>query len=167
MNIGPLSISNLPAVKFDGVWRVLGCIRSDDKHDFVNFGDAIKSAATFELREIDLSPFNNRILDQGSTSACVGHGCASGMEIGWCQAGRPVQYFNPFYIYGWINGGRDGGAMISDALMELKTRGVCKAESLPPGVMFSNQFPADAIEEAKRFRIAQAYKCRTFDEICQ
>jgi len=166
--IGRHSISRLPSVKFDGEYRVLGCIPSDDNHDFPNFGEQLFGQAQNELREIDLAPtYNNRILNQGSTSACVGHGCASGMELVWKQLGNPPQEFTPFFIYGLINGGRDAGAMISNGLMALKRYGAALNGSLPAGVMFQNQFPQEAMTQAMRFRLSMAFKCGNFDEICQ
>lgn len=166
--IGRKSISRLPSIKFDGEYRVLGCLPSDDNHDFPSFGSQVFSQAQFDLREIDLAPiYNNRILNQGSTSACVGHGCASGMEMAWKQLGNPAQDFSPFFIYGLINNGRDAGAMISSGLMALKQAGACPAAIMPAGVMFKNQFPAETMTAAMRFRLSMAFKCGSFDEICQ
>lgn len=166
--IGKKSISNLPSVKFDGEYRVFGCIPSDDNHDFPMFGSQIFGQAQNELREIDLAPvYNNRILNQGSTSACVGHGCASGMELVWKQLGNKAQDFTPFFTYGLINGGQDAGAMISNGLMALKRYGGCPNGLLPNGVMFQNQFPQDAMTQALRFRLSLAFKCGSYDEICQ
>ncbi len=166
--IGPLSISSLPAIKFDGEYRVLGCIPSDNNHDFADFGSQVFGQAQNELREIDLSPtYNNRILNQGSTSACVGHGCASGMELVWKQIGNKAQDFTPFFTYGLINNGRDAGAMISSGLMALKQYGACPNGLLQPGQMYQQQFSQEAFAQAKRFRLSLAYKCGSFDEICQ
>lgn len=164
--IGPKSISRLPSIKFDGQYRVLGCIPSDDNHDFANFGSQVFAQAA--LREIDLAPvYNNRILNQGSTSSCVGHGAGSGMELVWKQQGNPAQNFSPYFIYGLINGGRDAGAMISSSLMALKRYGACPEGVLPRGVMFQSQFTQEAYNQAARFKLFMAYKCNSFDEICQ
>src|ERR1700753_21924 len=131
--IGPKSISGLPAIKFDGEYRILGCIPSDNNHGLPNFGDQIFKQS--ELKEIDLSTtYNNRILDQASTSGCVGHGVASGMELVWKQVGNDPQNFSPFFIYGLVNHNRDPGARISDALVVVKKIGACPAEIMPPGV---------------------------------
>lgn len=97
---------------------------------------------------------------------CVGHGTCSGMEMCWLQSGKQLVEFNPFFVYGLINGGRDQGAQISDALLALQQYGICPKGDLPPGVMFQNQFPQQAFTDAKRFRLQQAYHCATFEEIC-
>lgn len=166
--IGKLSISRLPAVKFDGEYRVLGCIPSDDNHDFGNFGDQLFGQANNELREIDLAPvYMNRIMNQGSTSSCVGHGCASGMELVWKQIGNPKQDFTPYFTYALINGGRDAGAMISNGLMALKKYGACPNGMLPQGTMYSNQLTQEQINAAARFKLSLAFKCNSYDDICQ
>jgi hypothetical protein len=166
MSIGPLSQSDLPAIWVDGEWRVLSCIPSDDNHDFPNWSDKL-DAFNFPLAEIDLSWFRNRIMNQGSTSSCVGHGAAAGMEIVWKQQGRKPLQFDPYFVYGLINGGRDQGAMISDSLKALQQFGVCLESDLPQGIMFKKDFPQQAFESAKRFKLSQAYKCNSFEEICQ
>ncbi len=166
--IGPLSVSNLPSIKFDGVYRVLGCIPSDDNHDLPNFGEYMAmGATTHELRDIDLSWLAGPIKDQKTTSSCVGHGCASGMELVWKQVGNPAQSFTPYFTYGLINNGRDAGAMISHGMMALKQYGACPDGQLPSGMMYKNQFPQTAYSAAERFKLVKAYKCANFDEVCQ
>ena len=158
-------MANFPAIYFDGEWRVLSYIPSDNNHDFPKYSSRVGfSDAT--IKEIDLSWFANRIMNQGSTSSCVGHGSVAGMEIAWKQLGNPPQQFSPFFTYALINGGSDNGAMISDALKELKKYGACPLEDMPKGVMYERQVPKKAYEQASRFKISQAYQCNSFEEIC-
>lgn len=164
--IGKLSVSNLPSLYFDGCYRVLACVPSDDRHNFGAFGDFQAVLPSSQWQEIDLAHYSPPITDQGMTSSCVGHGCTAGMETCWLQSGRPLTDFDPYFVYGLVNGGRDQGAMISDALNALMTRGACPKGILPNGVMYQNQFPQEAFETAKRFKLAKAYKCRSFEEIC-
>lgn len=170
MIIGPQSISNFPAIKFDNEYRVLAYIPSDNNHDFSDWDEYysnIQSVETFELREIDLSWYVNRILNQGSTSSCVGQCAAEGMEIVWKQAGNKTQLFNPYFTYAHINNGRDAGAMISDSLMSLKRDGACPHDLLENRVYYKNNLPQQAIQAAKRFKLFKGYQCRNFDAICQ
>lgn len=169
-SIGKLSISNLPAVLFDGFYRVLACIPETEASvaAFPRFG-AFRTAGPLDpsqWMEIDLTWYKNPIWDQAMTSSCVGQGTTAGMQICYMQSGRPLTEFNPYFCYGLINGGRDAGAMISDGLKALMQYGTCPKNDLPAGVMFQNQFPQQAFVNAKRFRLAQAYKCSNFEEIC-
>ncbi len=167
--IGKLSISNLPAIKFDGIYRVLGCIPSSPESLvgiplFANrFAAALDPS---QWQEIDLSWHKPPILDQGASSSCVGQAACAGMEVCYMQSGRPLVEFNPYFVYGLINNGRDAGAMISDSLKAMIQYGICQKENLPNGVMFKNQFPQTAYTNATRFKLAQAYRCPTFNDIC-
>ena len=167
--IGKFSISNLPAVLFDGIYRVLACVpeTEETKAKFPKFGAF--NAAPLDpstWREIDLAWHNPPVLDQGMTSSCVGHGSADGMHMCYMQSGKKFVQFSPFFTYGLINGGRDAGGMISDALTALQQYGICPKEDLSPGVMFQNQFPQKAFDNAKRFKLVQAYHCPDFETIC-
>ena len=159
--------SNFPAVFFDGMWRVLAYVPSDNNHAFPKFSSMPQAQSNFELRETDLSWQSNRIMDQGSTSSCVGHGAVAGMEISWKQGGNEAKKFSPFFTYALINGGSDNGAMVSDALKALQKYGACPIEVMPKGIMYERQLPKVTYEDAKRFRISQAYQCDSYDEVCQ
>lgn len=170
--IGKLSISNLPSIKFDGVYRVLGCIPEtlDSLNKFpkfgLGFGAAPGATDPSQWQEIDLEWYNAPILDQGMTSSCVGHGTCSGMEMCYMQSGRSLVPFTPFFVYGLINGGRDQGAQISDALTALMKYGICPMGGIPAGVMFQNQFPQTAFTAAVRFKLVQAYHCQNYEAVC-
>jgi hypothetical protein len=167
--IGKLSISHLPAVLFDGVYRVLACHPETEESvaAFPRFGTQMATRLDpSQWQEIDLQWYKNPIWDQGMTSSCVGQGTTAGIQICYMQSGRPLTEFNPYFVYGLINGGRDAGAMISDGLKALMQFGTCFKNDLQPGVMFRNQFPQQAFNNAKRFRLAQAYKCGNFEDIC-
>jgi hypothetical protein len=167
--IGKLSISHLPSVFVDGTYRVLACLpeTAESVAAFPKFGSNMVAAIDPSLwREIDLAWYKNSLWDQAMTSSCVGQGVTAGMQICYMQSGRPLVEFNPYFIYGLINGGRDAGAMISDGLKALMEHGTCPKTDLPPGMMFKNQFPQKAFDNAKRFKLAQAYKCGSFEDIC-
>lgn len=135
--IGRKSISRLPSIKFDGEYRVMGCIPSDNNHDFADFGSQLFGQAQHDLREIDLTAaYLTEIADQGSTSSCVGQGCDAGMELVWQQHGHKRMDFDAYFVYGLINNGRDAGAMISTGLMALKGKGACPKGILKPGQMY-------------------------------
>jgi C1A family cysteine protease len=168
VKIGRNSISNLPAVWFDGFYRVLACLPSSPESltRFPKWGDNARLKAS-PLQEIDMSWYKPPILDQGMTSSCVGHGSCSGMEMCWLQSGKTLQEFSPWFIYGQVNNGQDHGASISDALTALQTVGVCPKDDIPQGEMFKTQFPQQAYTDAKRFMLQEAYHCGSFQDICQ
>jgi hypothetical protein len=169
VSIGKYSINDFPSVKFDGAYRVLACIPSSEGSSakFPKFANKSFSAIDpSQWQEIDYEWYKNPILDQGMTSSCTGHGCCAGMQLSYMQSGRTLQEFNPYFIYGLVNGGRDAGAMISDCLTALMQYGVCPKNDLQQNMMFKEQFPQQAFDDAKRFKLTEAYKCDTFEEIC-
>jgi hypothetical protein len=164
--IGKLSISNLPSVFFDGVFRVLACIpeTEESKKDFPKF--SVKSLDPTQWQETDLQWYNAPIWDQGATSSCVGHGTTAGMQYAYAQSGRKLVEYNPFFTYGMVNNGRDAGAMVSDALKALMQYGTCPHSDLQPGMMFQHQFPPSAFTDALQYKLENAFHCETFEDIC-
>ena len=66
-------------------------------------------------------------------------------------------------LYGQINGGRDGGANIEDALEAMMKTGVCPAARIDPQDWQGRDWPGDWKAEAKKIRILEAFDCPTFD----
>lgn len=165
--ISPLSQSNLPAVYHNGVWFVLGYIPStpDKLAAFPTWSDANHTLPQSEWREIDLDIYDLPVKNQGSTSSCVGHGATSGMEMCVRQSGRPQETMSPYFTYAQINGDRDQGAMISDALTSLMKTGACPIGLAPRGAMYKQQFPSSCFEAAKGWRLLKAFRCDSFEEI--
>lgn len=162
-----MSNTTLPGVWFDGCYRVLACTPETPESvaAFPSFGSAFMGAGPVEPQEIDLTWYGTDILNQLATSSCMGHAVGTGLEYGWMQGGRPKKNFNPYFTYGLCNGGRDQGSMISDGLKVSMQYGICEREALPRGVMYQNQFPRSAFDNASRFKLAQAFRCDTFEDI--
>lgn len=163
----PLSQSSLPAIHHAGVWYVLGYIPSTPEKlaAFPNWGDANRVLPESEWMEIDLDIYNLTVKSQGTTSSCVGHGATSGVELSIMQSGRPYQLLSPYFTYGQINGGRDQGAMISDALTSLMRIGACPDHLAPRGAMYKHQFPSECTRAASAWKISKAFHCNNFAAI--
>jgi hypothetical protein len=117
-------------------------------------------------REIDLAAaYQPPILDQGRTNSCVGHASCTVAEVAWAQKGEPLPRFSPTFVYSQINGGRDQGAVISDAATELTTKGICLEAEYPEGVLFARQVPPGAYQTALRYRLERFHHTPSFDEI--
>ena len=86
---------------------------------------------------VDLSKDFPRPGDQGQQSSCVGWAVGYALktyqervEIGWSLE-APEHRFSPAYVYNQINGGRDSGSRISDALDLVVNQGVATLARMP------------------------------------
>jgi hypothetical protein len=106
---------------------------------------------------------NKSVLVSGNS--CVGHGSWGGFTAAWYQGGGTRLEFSPVYVYGCINGGRDGGAIVSDSMDSLVNRGICLESTVPEGQIYHSRYPKDADTEAQRFRAGRVLHTSTFDEM--
>jgi hypothetical protein len=119
-----------------------------------------------QWQEIDLAEtYRPPILDQKSTSSCVGHGAGTAATVAWAQRGYGVVRLSSCFIYAQINGDRDQGAVVSDAAVELTRTGTCLESECPEGMIYRRQIPASAYQSAARYRLARSHHAPSFDEI--
>ncbi len=118
-------------------------------------------------RDVDLSPLGVPVLNQGEHGSCVGHGSTSAFWFAWLIAGGtvPPSGFSPTSLYALINGGRDGGAIVSDAMTALMEQGICTMAEVPESVIYESRIPSSAKATRARFKLADAYNCDSFDAI--
>jgi len=114
---------------------------------------------------IDFRHFVPKILDQNGTNACNAFAAIQALHVIRSQAGLPFVELSPGNLYGQINGGADRGSLLGDAVRALADTGVCKAETVSPLQWRRSRWPATWREEAKRFRILEAYDCPSFERI--
>ncbi len=125
------------------------------------------------LLTYSLRPFCPTPGDQGATGSCVGWAAGFGaMSIAQAvqsnitdRAAIDKIAHSAYYLYNKIKLGQDcsGGALLSQAMVKMKTEGVCRA------VRFDNvptncnvQPPAPAVTEAQNYRIKDF--CKAFSE---
>lgn len=163
-------ISDLPSVKFDGIWRVLGMIPStlESKKNFPLFSSMMSpnNLNPSLWQETDFEWYKLNVWNQHMTSSCVAQSTTMGFQYCVKQLGKDFFELNPYFAYAFINNDKDRGAMITDAMRALQRFGCCLKEDLPLKVTFRRQLPAKAIENAKRFKLLKAYLCNNFEQIC-
>lgn len=156
----------LPFIEFDGEQRFLAALAPKE-----DFGGLMKASAKMpdipkdKWQETSADDFGLRILNQGQHGSCVGHGGCSGTELQWLrQGGEPVN-FSACFLYGLINGGRDAGAIVSDAMQALMEQGICTENEVPPGQIYKRTFKPDAYKVASKYKIAKAYHVSTWETL--
>jgi Papain family cysteine protease len=149
-----------------GAWYGLGLIPSPEtakrRVSGVWSGSAIPRS---EWRAVDYRPFAPTVFNQGSQGSCVGHGGVGVLCTLRALHGHGRERLSPSNLYGQINGGRDRGALVADALEGLRTVGVCLESTCGPGQWPRSGWPATWKDEARRFRIEKADEVTGFDQI--
>jgi hypothetical protein len=156
----------LPAVHFAGEPRFLGALPPHPVSPFPPLMAARPLLPRAQWREIDLSWTGAPIMDQNGQNSCVGHAAATVATIAWAQKGESLTRFSPGFIYAQINHGRDQGAVVSDAALELEKTGVCTEQEVPEGIIYQQQIPRTAYATAQRYRLGNWFRCTSFDAIC-
>ena len=103
------------------------------------------------------------ITNQQSHGSCVGYSAAQALSRTRVIRGLPYQRLSGAYVYSWINGGRDNGAMISDALGVLQNHGTCLESTVSVNMIYRAQSKVGDTE-AQRFKIAAGYLITSNDQ---
>jgi hypothetical protein len=164
MNFGIHAPSGLPTFEAAGEHRVLACLPPQPgRCQLPRFDRPIIPRS--DWREWMLRDWCPDVYDQGPQGSCVGHGAVIGFTVSFTRSGQKPRRFSPCFIYAQINNGADQGAIVSDSLEELKQTGVCLEATVGPRRIWKRDIPAGAYDEARRYRIEQAYQLRSFEEI--
>ncbi|MCC6125687.1 MAG: hypothetical protein IT426_12040 [Pirellulales bacterium] len=105
------------------------------------------------------------VIDQNPQSSCCPSAAAGAAMILREIAGQKRILLSQGSLYGQINGGRDAGANIEDALDAMMNVGVCPASQIDPKNWQGRGWPRDWKAEAKKFRVLEAFDCPTFDAV--
>lgn len=164
--MNPAGSGELPYVESDGVPRVLACLPPrPGSGGLPKWSASQPTLPRSQWRAVSYARPDLPVLDQGPYGSCVGHGACSGFTLAWLLGGGTFHRLSSCFLYGLINGGRDAGAVVSDAMTTLEATGICLEDEVPEGMIYRSRFPVSAFDTARRFRLSMAYHCRTFDEI--
>lgn len=140
--------------------------KMDDKHVWRKVRGIVKEDYNGPVYNFEVDGDNSYVAEGIGVHNCTAHACTTGMETCWMQSGRELLEFNQYFLYALINGGRDAGSMISDALTALQQYGICLKGDMPLQLAFQNQIPQGAYNSASSHKLIRAYHCGTFEEIC-
>ncbi len=156
-------------IKIDGEWRPLGCKglprQLPPGAEFPVFGSTGigRLIPRSEWQECDWSHFIDEVLDQNGQGACNAFASVQALHVLRRMAGLPYVKLSAGNLYGRINGGVDRGSTLVDAIKELKARGVCTAKMVPELEWRPSRWPEGWEDEAKKFRVIEAWDCPSFD----
>jgi hypothetical protein len=155
-------------ITIDGTDFHLGRIPCDpDKTLCKKFAEAVPQVPRSDWWEVNRRAVFDKswILNQRSHGSCVGFSAAGATQRARGMTGAAFERLSGAFVYSFINGGRDQGATVTDAVKVLADKGTCLDSEAPWDAIYPNRYPASAKETAKRFRVSEFYYAETFDEM--
>lgn len=165
-----------PGIGVDGFAGMLpeseATLACADSGDFMSAFDLIPRSEWPALCRLqgDLTRLDPFIRNQGREGSCVGNGAAAAFDR--CQAiqhGRIVRT-SAMSLYKRIGRSASSGAVVGDALTELKERGILPVSGeagfahTHPATGFSQRLPDRWEATAAQFKVEEFWKVSTFDE---
>jgi len=163
----------------DGTKRFVGLNPVEDNHlqmraGLRSFSEYLDANQIKRPPRSEWKPVNNQtvftsdwFLNQMQTSGCVGGSSAGAfMRARWFATGV-FEVLSGASIYARINGNRDRGAVIVDAVTTgLMQFGACLHSEFDYPNIFVSQMSAAAVASAKTRLVAEALTADSFDDIC-
>lgn len=95
---------------------------------------------------------------------CAGAAASKVVAKSIYDARGDVLQLSDSFVYSLVNGGRDQGSMLSDAMEAIETVGNCLMSTCGPDAIFPHQYDKlKANAEAERFRVTECYAIRPRD----
>jgi hypothetical protein len=161
--------NGIPWIQVNGDKRMLNARMDPVKMQALQkYGDhnpTFPQSEWFELNRQNVYGSPEWILDQNGVGQCVACGWVGALRRGRATIGASDVPLSSGFLYSLINGGQDQGAVISDGIDALKNVGTCTFATVGIKPFYTRQMPPGAREEAKRFRLADAYRCDTWEEL--
>jgi len=162
----PVKVGRLNAVWDGEEYRVLGCLPPEPKllGAAQRYGDSYPLVT--ELDERDYEFYGSPKRDQKNHGSCAGQAGVCALDITLRMIGEQPPVLSATMPYALANGGRDEGSSMSMILKILIQVGTCLDSTMPWNKIYKHQIPPKAYEEAKLYRVRQAYLCRSYEELC-
>lgn len=160
--------TGLPYVEFDGERRLLAKLPPNPLKraafpPFVSAAPVLPRTQWYQVSRREMMGADY-ITDQKNHGSCTGFASSAAMARLRVILGQPYRRLSGSFVYSFINGGRDQGAMISDTLEVLQKNGTCLESEAGWDAIYPSRIPQSAFATAKRFRLGEAYQVNTFDE---
>ena len=154
-------------IEVNGVERHLGLLPTPThiRKLYKAASDVVPSIPESQWQEIYSRNLVRVTLNQGNQGACVGFSGVQAVMIARERIGLPFVELSGGSLYGQINGGRDSGANLGDALIALQQVGCTSAETIAQSDWRSAyRMSLAAQAEAANYRIDERYVCKSVDE---
>ena len=114
--------------------------------------DDLREIFSSRKRSRDVMPFSKFGTNQNPYQSCCSHGERNAIVRSiFARTGDFID-LQPHSAYAWINGGRDQGAALSDAMKEMEEHGFLTTADARKDQIYLSQFPKGIWTKAQRFR---------------
>jgi hypothetical protein len=149
-------------------WRILSAIPRSEAPIVMaappSYGDHAIVLPRSEWVEREPDPTWVPVLDQDGYNSCTGNAAVGSLMQSFALSGIAVPELSASYVYMHVNGGADNGAVLSDTLAILKSRGAPPSRTCPENLIYLRQKPPTADAEAMQYRCQRSLTCNSFDE---
>lgn len=114
-------------------------------------------------KPISLKTFSGAIKDQDGVGACNAFATVTATETAYGLCRIPCPPLSTGYLYGNINGQRDQGSLLEDAIEWMNKYGTVPASVVGMLDWQKSKWPANAAAIALNYRVLEWWWCPTFD----
>lgn len=104
-------------------------------------------------------------LDQDGVGSCASEAMTAAIMASRELQGQPQVALNPWFAYHFVSGGVDRGSSIDENLRFARETGVASMDVWPRSMGWRSRPSDDAMDDAQRYRIDEAYDVTTVDEL--
>lgn len=122
--------------------------------------DELKEVLSQRRRSREVFPFAKFGTDQSPFNSCNAHGLRNALVRSiFARTGDFID-LAPHSAYCWMNGNKDSGSALVDAMKVVEAKGMLTTADCKPNQIYLRQYPKDIWAKATRFR-AKAMECRS------
>lgn len=163
---------------------VMGALPPGDLSRYASYADTVDIIPESQWRELaeamaagggGADKYVTRIYDQKSEGSCVANACSQAHEVSqFKQFGKTV-HLSAMSLYKRIGSSPGSGAMVSDGLEEMQSRGILPLDNeanravfgdkVMPNTGWSTKYPDGWEETAKHFKVVEATIINSVNEL--
>lgn len=137
----------------------------DEKHVWRKVQGVLLKSFNGPVYNLHVEGDNSYVAEGIGVHNCVGFATAAAAMKVRFGMGQTFQRLSGSFVYSFINGGRDQGASIGEAL-DVARNGICLESEADWDAIYPSRIPSSARETAKRFQAEEIYRVDTWSECC-
>lgn len=118
-----------------------------------------------QWKPMTLSLVTPAVKDQDGIGACNAFATVETVELAYRINGINVPLLSTGYLYGNINGQRDQGSMLEDAIEWMSEKGTCEESIVGMLEWRKSSWPKDAAQNALKYRVLEWWHCPTTEHV--